>query len=285
MADVRVQIMGILNRTPDSFFDGGRYEGRDEGHRRVDALVAEGADIIDIGAESSRPGSTPVSVAEQIDRLGDIVAYAASSGTTVSIDTLEPDVAAFALTEGAAIVNSVSLEPAAALGAVAQAHGAELVLTHCRGAMSAMKGFSDYAEQAYDGVIEEVGYEWNRGAEAARQAGLDDERIIFDPGFGFAKNAEQSLTLANNLEALRQRTGPGRRILAGVGRKSYLAKVAARQLGEEVIAVEERLALTIAGCIHAVLAGADILRVHDVAPVRQALAYWRAAAPGEVPRC
>jgi len=267
--------MGIVNRTPDSFFDGGEHLDGSAARARIDRLVVDGVDIIDVGAESTRPGSEAISAPEQIARLGDIISYATSTGCVVSIDTTEPEVAAYAVRQGARIVNSVSLEPAHELADVAREGGAELVLTHCRGAMTAMRGFSDYDDRGYDDVVAEVADEWNESAARARDTGLDDAKIIFDPGLGFKKNARQSLRLCAALARLRERTsGEGaRRILAGVGRKSYLAKTAARALGIEPPPPDQRLGLTVAASIDCARAGADILRVHDVGPVRQALAY------------
>ncbi len=270
--------MGIVNRTPDSFFDGGEHLDGTAARARIDQLVADGVDIIDVGAESTRPGSEAISPDEQIARLGDIIPYAAATGCMVSIDTTEPEVAAHAVRQGARIVNSVSLEPAHELAAVAHEGDADLVLTHCRGAMTAMRGFSDYDDGGYDDVVAEVADEWNEAAERARDTGLDDARIIFDPGLGFTKNARQSLLLCASLSALRTRVSGAspRRVLAGVGRKSYLAKTAARTLGIQAPPPAERLGLTVAASIDCARAGADILRIHDVAPVRQALAYLAA---------
>src|SRR6185503_7665310 len=144
-----VLLMGILNRTPDSFSDGGAFMDDARALHRIEQMIEEGAAIIDIGAESTRPGSTRVAAEEQIARLGGVVRDAARTGALVSIDTTSPEVAERALADGARVVNSASLEPAAELGAVAARHGAALVLMHCRGSMSAMPGFSQYADDAY----------------------------------------------------------------------------------------------------------------------------------------
>ena len=264
--------MGIVNRTPDSFFDGGAHLETDDARARVDALIRLGVDWIDVGAESTRPGHAPISAAEQVERLGDIVRYAAESGGRVSVDTTLAEVAEHACEEGAQMINSVLLEPAEELARVAKRYDVDLVLTHCRGAMTSMAGFSSTDESAYRDVVAEVADDWNRAADRARRVGLDDARIVFDPGLGFAKNAVHSLALCAHLDELRRRVGP-RPILMGIGRKSYLAKTVAAELGDEVAAPSERLGATIAASIDCARAGADILRVHDVAEVRQALAY------------
>ncbi|HLM75469.1 MAG TPA: dihydropteroate synthase, partial [Polyangiaceae bacterium] len=189
----RVVLMGVLNRTPDSFSDGGRFVDDSAALRRVQELCDEGADIVDIGAESTRPGSDPVSAEDQIARLGEVVREAAQRGPLVSIDTTLPEVAAWALDQGAAIVNSVSLEPAAALGALCARYDAALVLMHCRGNMAAMPGYSLYDDAAYGDVVADVAREWSAAAQRALDAGLPPSELLMDPGLGFAKNARHSL--------------------------------------------------------------------------------------------
>ncbi|MBW2529721.1 MAG: dihydropteroate synthase [Deltaproteobacteria bacterium] len=267
--------MGIVNRTPDSFYDGGRYLAEDSGERAVVRLVEEGADIVDLGAESTRPGSPPVSAAEQLDRLGGLVAFAAQRAPMVSVDTTLPEVAEQALRQGADMINSVSLAPAAELGALCAAHQARLVLTHCRGSMADMSGFSVYADEGYVDVVGEVKREWSEAAQAAVDAGLPAESIVFDPGLGFTKNAVQSLELCARLAEFR---ALGHDILVGTSRKSYIARVVAKELGSPEPAPAERLGGSIAAAVACAAAGADILRVHDVAATRQALAYRAALA-------
>jgi dihydropteroate synthase len=164
-----VVLMGILNRTPDSFSDGGRFIDDAAALARIDAMIAEGAEIVDIGAESTRPGAPAVPADEQIARLGGVVRAAAGRGALVSIDTTSPRVAERALHDGAAVVNSVSLEAAAELGAVAARHGAALVLMHCRGSMTDMTGFSAYPDDAYGDVASgprPPRARWRRGSRA-----------------------------------------------------------------------------------------------------------------------
>ncbi len=266
----RVQIMGIVNRTPDSFFDGGAYLDDELAQARIRQLVVEGADLVDIGAESTRPGAPEVSAEEQIERLGDLVEYAASRNVRVSVDTTSARVAEHALAQGAGMINSVSLEPAAELGQLAARHGAALVLTHCRGSMSEMAGFSVYDEQGYDDVVADVAREWSQAAALALANGLPAEDLIFDPGLGFTKNARQSLELSARLAEF---CSLGHPILVGPSRKSYVAKAVAAQLDTAPPAPSDRLGASLAAALVCAWQGADFLRVHDVAPLRQALAY------------
>jgi dihydropteroate synthase len=272
---MRVKIMGIVNRTPDSFFDGGQYLDDAAAHVRVDQLVEAGADIIDVGCESTRPGAPAVSAAEQKDRLGALIAYIASHHCRASVDTTSPEVAAHAVTQGATVINSVALEPAAELGRLAAQANADLVLTHCRGSMTAMAGFSAYADDAYGDVVDDVLVEWEEAARRAAEAGLSRDRLIFDPGLGFTKNAAQSLELCARLGELKRRLG-GVRVLVGPSRKSYIATTVAAELGSAPPSPAERLGGTIAAVLDCVARGADIVRVHDVAETAQALAYAEA---------
>lgn len=280
--------MGIVNRTPDSFFDGGAYLDDNAARAHIHRLVSDGADIVDVGAESTRPGAPAVSASDQIDRIGDAIAWVLEAGATACVDTTLPEVASFAVGQGAKIINSVDLGPAAELADVAAQGGADLVLTHCRGSMTAMPGFSDYAEDGYDDVVEDVRREWCLARDAAVSRGLEPESILFDPGLGFKKSAVQSLTLCVRLRELKETLG--HRVLVGPSRKSYLAKTVAAVLREEAQAEDaqrdpvvapppnERLGATIAATLDMVARGADVVRVHDVAPVRQALAYASAVA-------
>ncbi len=262
-------LMGILNRTPDSFSDGGRFLDDDAALAQVDAMIAEGAEVIDLGAESTRPGAEPVAASEQIARLGDLVRVVAQRGTLVSIDTTSPEVAAWALADGATIVNSIALEPAAALGALAAKHGAALVLMHSRGPMSAMKGFSVYADEAYGDVVADVAREWLAAADRALAAGLPRESLLLDPGLGFAKNARQSLELCARLDEL---CALGFPVLVGPSRKSFVARAAMEGREGPLPPPEARLGGTIAATIACVERGARVVRAHDIAPVKQALA-------------
>lgn len=272
--------MGVVNRTPDSFSDGGRFSSEEAAREQVARLIDAGADVIDLGAESTRPGAPSVSAEEQRSRLGGIVEFAVSKGAVVSVDTTEPEVARFALERGARMVNSVSLEPAAALGSLASKFGAELVLTHCRGPMTEMRGFSNYAADAYGDVVVDVVNEWKQAAEDALASGVPAERLWFDPGLGFAKNAEQSLELCVRLREIRSLLGHP--ILVGPSRKSFLGIVT--RTGGSVAAADARLGGSLAAALDCAARGADMLRVHDVAETVQALAYQRALIKKEQER-
>jgi dihydropteroate synthase len=263
-------LMGILNRTPDSFSDGGRFVDEAAARARIDALVREGADLVDVGAESTRPGAPPVADDVQIARIGRTIEEVVERGVLASIDTTSPTVAAWALERGAAVVNSVSLEPAAELGALAARHGAALVLMHCRGSMTAMPGFSVYDEGAYRDVVAEVARELGAAAERAIAAGLPREDVVLDPGLGFAKNARQSLELVARLGEL---VALGYPVLAGPSRKSFLV---APLPEAERPPPDERLGGTIAASLACAARGAAVLRVHDVRAVREALAVAEA---------
>ena len=200
----RVLVMGIVNRTPDSFFDGGHYLDGNAARERVAQLLREGADIVDVGAESTRPGAKALDASEQLERLGNVFEVIAKSGGVGSVDTTLPEVAERALEQGARYINSVSLEQASELGALAAKHDATLVLTHCRGAMSDMTGFSEYDQDAYHELLHEVLHEWRAAAAKAMASGLDGDHVVFDPGLGFAKNAQQSLALCAHLDELQK---------------------------------------------------------------------------------
>ena len=267
-------LMGVLNRTPDSFSDGGRYLDEAAALGQVEAMIREGAAIIDVGAESTRPGAPAVGAKEQVERLGDLKglgARATALGALVSIDTTLPEVAEHALRSGVAIVNSVSLEPARDLGELVRGHGASLVLMHCRGSMTDMAGFSAYPDAAYGDVVADVAREWSVAAAKALGTGLSREDLVLDPGLGFAKNARQSLELCARLDEL---VCLGFPVLVGASRKSFVARAAA---GDGPLPLPgERLGGTIAATLACVEKGAAIARVHDVGAVGQALAVARA---------
>ncbi len=270
-------LMGILNRTPDSFSDGGRYIDDEAALAHVDAMTRDGAAIVDVGAESSRPGAAPISDAEQLTRLGGIVKAAAERGALVSVDTMSPTVAERALRDGARMINSASLEPAAELGALAAAYDAALVLMHSRGTMASMSGFSKYPDDAYGDVVSDVAREWSAAAARALDGGLPRSHLVLDPGLGFFKNARHSLELCARLDELAALGFP---VLVGPSRKSFVTRAA----GEDPPAPPgRRLGGSLAAAIACVENGAAIVRTHDVAETRQALsaaAALRAARLG-----
>jgi dihydropteroate synthase len=263
-----VVLMGVLNTTPDSFFDGGRYTDAGAARAQVDRLAAEGADIVDIGAESSRPGAAPVSPAEQIARMSAALEHAVMRGLVVSVDTTSPEVAEHALTRGACLVNDVSCLARPELAAVTARHGGTLVIMHCRGSMQDQPGFSVYPDDGYGDVVSDVGSELRDARARAIEQGLPRERVWLDPGLGFKKNARQSFELLSRLPELATDGAP---LVVGPSRKSFLAFDGAPPA--------ERLGGTIAACLLAVERGAAVLRVHDVAAVRQAVGVMRLARP------
>ncbi|HEU4406633.1 MAG TPA: dihydropteroate synthase [Polyangiaceae bacterium] len=270
-AEGRPLVMGVLNVTPDSFSDGGRYEGEGAWRARADELVAEGADLIDVGGESTRPGSSPVDAAEQCRRvLGPVRYVARELGAVASIDTTLPEVAERALGEGAGLVNDVSCLADAGLARAAARAGAWLLVMHSRGAMGSMRGFSEYPAAGYGDVVAEVRAELGRALGRAREAGLPEGRAMVDPGLGFHKSAEQSYALLRGLPAL---AGLGAPVAVGASRKSFLARDVGAPPGA-------RLGGTIAACLYAARRGAELVRVHDVLALRQALAVERALGAG-----
>jgi dihydropteroate synthase len=259
-------LMGVLNLTPDSFYDGGRYLAPKAAHERVDELVAQGADILDIGGESTRPRSNPIPAEEQIARISEALEYALRSGVLVSVDTSHPAVAAHALRAGAHLINDVTCLRNPELAGVVGEFGASLIVMHARGSMQDMPGFSAYPDAGYPNLVEDVRREWRHARDQAIRAGVPAERIWFDPGIGYNKNARHSFELLARLDEFRSEGVP---IVVGASRKSFIASVDESQ-------PEERLGGSIAASLSAVAHGASVLRVHDVRELRQALAVTRA---------
>ncbi len=267
--------MGICNVTPDSFSDGGRHLAPAAARARVDDLLAEGADVVDVGGESTRPGAHPVPPAEQLARVLDVVGYAAGRGACVSIDTTSPEVVAAALDAGACAVNDVSCLRGGGLAEVVAGSGAALVLMHSRGTPGEMRGFSHYPDGAYGDVVRDVCAEWEEAAARARSAGVPREALVMDPGLGFAKNARHSAELLARLGEVVRAVGVP--VAIGASRKSFLTMVDAEA------PPSERLGASLAAAVHAAFAGAALLRVHDVRATRQAVDLARRLAPGPGP--
>ncbi|HTQ44768.1 MAG TPA: dihydropteroate synthase [Polyangiaceae bacterium] len=264
--------MGVCNVTPDSFSDGGRYLGANEACARVDELLAEGADLVDIGGESTRPGAAPVPPKDQLARVLDVVRYAADRGACVSIDTTSPEVAAACLDAGACAVNDVSCLRDDDLAKVVASSGAAIVIMHTRGTQAEMKGFSEYPDDAYgDDVLGTVIEEWRVAAGRARAAGLEDGAIWMDPGLGFAKNARQSMEILRHIGRLETSFPHG--VVLGASRKSFL------KLVDTSAAPDERLGASIAAAVHAG-GNVDMLRVHDVRATAQAIDLTRLLQKG-----
>ncbi|HLK38131.1 MAG TPA: dihydropteroate synthase, partial [Polyangiaceae bacterium] len=215
-----VALMGVCNVTPDSFSDGGRYLSYEAARARVDQLVAEGADVIDVGGESTRPGAPSVPAVEQLSRVLEVVRYAASRACA-SIDTTDAEVAAACLDAGACAVNDVSCLRSPALAEAVAGSGAALVLMHARGSQKEMAGFSQYPEDGYGDVVREVCAEWEEAAARARGLGVPADALLMDPGLGFAKNARHSMDLLSRLDEIVAAVGAP--LVVGASRKSFLS--------------------------------------------------------------
>ncbi len=279
----RVAVMGILNVTPDSFFNGGRYDDIADAIERGMRLDDEGAAIIDVGGESTRPGAEPVPEDEELARVIPVIeALAARSGAAISIDTRKPSVAQRAVEAGATILNdtlgeegppsspssSPSSSPPSSMAEVAAATGAALVTMHSRGMPQTMTRLTDYSDVVADTVA------WLKSrAEALEGAGLERDAIVLDPGIGFAKTAEQSLMLLKRLDEL---VALGYPVLSGTSHKSFIGAVLD-------VPPEGRLNGTAATVAWAVAKGARLVRVHDVAPALQVARMTEAIAQGRPP--
>jgi dihydropteroate synthase len=259
----RTCIMGIVNVTPDSFSDGGRFFEASAAVEHGLRLVHEGADLLDVGGESTRPGAEPVAAAEERSRVEPVVReLARRSGVPISIDTSKASVAAAALDAGAQIVNDVSaLARDEGLAAVIARAGAAVVLMHMRGSPADM-----LQRAGYDDLLGEVQDELASALQRARAAGIAEERIALDPGLGFAKTAEHNFLLLRRLRELRQL---GRPLLVGASRKSFLARLTDRPPDGRAVASAAAAAV-------AALNGAALVRVHDVRETREALAVCEA---------
>ncbi|MEZ6806971.1 dihydropteroate synthase [Pseudomonas aeruginosa] len=247
----RPHVMGILNVTPDSFSDGGRYDRLDDALRHAERMVREGATLIDVGGESTRPGARSVSPTEELERVAPVVERIARElDVVISVDTSTPAVMRETARLGAGLINDVrSLQRDGALDAAVDS-GLAVCLMHMRGEPQTMQD-----APAYQDVVAEVGAFLQERVNACVAAGIDRERLLLDPGFGFAKTLEHNLVLFRHLQALH---GLGLPLLVGVSRKSMIGKV----LGREV---DERLYGSLALAALALAKGARIIRVHDVA--------------------
>ena len=263
------ELWGVLNVTPDSFSDGGQFVAIDRALAHAERMIAEGAAVIDVGGESSRPpgitygaGAPEVSVEDEIARVVPVIAELAARGVRVSVDTVKPQVARAALQAGARIVNDVSCGRSEELLRAAAEASAELVLMHNRG-----RGERSGANVVYDNVITDVRDELMRALERALSAGMRREAVWLDPGVGFAKTAAQSAALVAATPVF---VATGQRVLVGPSRKSFVAELAA-QSGESLPPPSERLGGTAAAVVVAVLGGAHAVRVHDVREMHQAV--------------
>jgi dihydropteroate synthase len=264
----RPRVMGIVNVTPDSFSDGGLHADAASAMAQCEVLVAEGADILDIGGESTRPGARAAGVDEELARVLPVLRHAVTLGVPVSVDTSRPEVMRAALELGTDIVNDVrALQRPGALDAVAVHPHAGLCLMHMRGEPGQMQLAPHYAD-----VVAEVRAFLAGRVAAAMAAGIGRERLVIDPGIGFGKTAAHNLAL---LQRQAELAPEGLPLLVGWSRKSTLGVITGRPVGQ-------RLAASVAAALAAVQRGASVVRVHDVAATVDALKVWRAAAAGTV---
>ncbi len=252
-----MRLMGVVNVTPDSFSDGGLFLDPEAAIEHGRELATQGADILDVGGESTRPGAAEVSAAEERARVEPVIAGLAAAGHDVSIDTSKSAVADAALAAGASIVNDVTaLRNDPAIGELCAERDAGLVLMHMRGDPRTMQ-----EEPHYVDVVDEVKAFLAERTEVAVAAGVPEEQIWLDPGIGFGKTVDHNLELLRRLSELREL---GRPLVVGTSRKSFIGKIDGSEVGD-------RIGGTIASSVLAAAAGADVLRVHDVAESRQAL--------------
>ncbi len=260
------RVMGILNVTPDSFSDGGRYVDVASAVAHARQMSADGADVIDVGGESTRPGAVAVPEADELRRVVPAIEALASDGVVVSADTRRPAVMRAAIAAGASMINDVGALTAAGALDVVAATNVAVCLMHMRGAPASMQ----QAPQ-YDDVVREVREFLVARALACEAAGIARERIVVDPGFGFGKTLAHNLTL---LRALPQIAAAGYPVVAGLSRKSSLGAITGRPL-------EERMPASLAAALMAIVRGASIVRVHDVRETVDALKVWLAVQQGE----
>jgi dihydropteroate synthase len=257
----RPLVMGILNVTPDSFSDGGHFFDRGTALEHAQRLIDAGADLIDIGGESTRPGAADVAADAEIERVVPVIEALADRGVPLSVDTSKPAVMKAALAAGVAIVNDVrALREPGAIEAVAESD-CGIVLMHMKGTprtMQAAPEYRDVTQEVFDFLAERIG--------TLVAHGVDVHRIAVDPGFGFGKAAAHNFTLLRELKRLGEL---GRPVLVGLSRKSMLGAASGR-------GVDEREFASVAAAVLAVERGARIVRVHDVAATRDALAIWQA---------
>lgn len=246
----RTLVMGVLNYTPDSFSDGGKWNNVDVALKHMEEMVADGADIIDIGAESSRPGFTPISAAEEIARLETILPrLVAACPVPISVDTYKAETAEYAMSTGAHIMNDIwglqyAPEPGK-MAAVAAKYGVPVVVMH------------NQEGTEYDDIIEDMKCFFIRSAIIADQAGMSQDQIITDPGIGFGKDFDQNVYVMKHLQELTALPYP---MLLGTSRKGFIGKILD-------LPVTERMEGTGTTCVAGVLAGCTIVRVHDVKPI------------------
>ncbi len=263
----KVVVMGILNLTPDSFYDGGRYTRETQALRGVEQMIEEGADIIDVGGESVRPGAEPISLDEELSRVIPVIEKVRRLfPITISIDTYKAEVARQAIEEGADMVNDISgLQFDPDLRKIVARYGVPVILMHIKGTPKNMQD-----NPRYHSLMKEIISYLRKSIKLAEEAGVDPARIIVDPGIGFGKTTAHNLEILRRLEELKVL---GKPILVGLSRKSFIGNV----LG---LPQEERLEGGLAAISIAILGGARIVRTHDVKPSRRAVDMVQAILGG-----
>ncbi|TFV90971.1 dihydropteroate synthase [Oxalobacteraceae bacterium OM1] len=263
-AQARPLVMGVLNVTPDSFSDGGRFQSLDIALTHAEHMIAEGVDIIDIGGESSRPGADPLPLDEELRRVMPLIYALRDCGKPLSIDTYKPEVMREAVAAGVDMVNDINgFRADGALRAVKDGEAA-LCMMHMLREPKTMQ-----VEPTYDDVVREVSDFLNERVAAAKTAGVAEDRLCVDPGFGFGKSLTHNLALMRNIGRIARETGVP--VLAGMSRKSMIGQITGKP-------VEQRLAGSIAAALAAIAHGARIVRVHDVAATLDAVRVWHAVA-------
>lgn len=261
----RPLVMGIVNVTPDSFSDGGQHNDPDHAIQHAKRLIADGAHILDIGGESTRPGAPAVSMEDELARVLPIVEGLRDCGVPLSIDTFKPEVMRAVLDAGADMINDIyGFRQSGAIEAVAGSK-CGLCVMHMKGEPRTMQDAPEYTD-----LLGEIGVFLGARAQRLRAAWVDPRRIVLDPGFGFGKTVDQNYQLLRRLSNLRVSSYP---ILVGLSRKSMIGNVTGREVGD-------RLAGSLAGALACVARGASIVRVHDVAETVDALKVWQAVEIG-----
>ncbi len=264
----RPLVMGIVNVTPDSFSDGGQHDDTDSAVAHARRLIEEGAQILDLGGESTRPGADPVSITDELDRLLPVIEALRDCGVPLSIDTFKPEVMRATLDAGADMINDIyGFRQPGAIEAVAQSR-CGLCVMHMKGEPRTMQA----APPEYTDLIGEIGLFLGSRAQKLRAAWVDPRRIVLDPGFGFGKTADQNFQLLRRLSSLRSGGYP---LLIGLSRKNMIGQATGRPVGD-------RLPGSIAAALACVSRGASIVRVHDVAATVDALKVWHAAEQGAI---
>ncbi len=263
----RPLVMGVLNVTPDSFSDGGRFSSLDAAITQAELMIESGVDIIDIGGESTRPGSPPLSIDEELRRVMPVLYALRDCGKPISVDTRRPEVMQEAMIAGVDMINDITgFRDEDSLSQLRDSDCA-LCIMHMQGTPQTMQH-----DPSYDDVVREVSEFLLQRADAAASEGIDRRRLCIDPGFGFGKTLQHNLELLANVERIQRELSLP--LLVGLSRKSMIGKLTDKP-------VEQRMAGSIAAALYAIAQGARIVRVHDVAETVDAISVWQAANNAE----